>query len=376
VADHSRSEAALQTLIQPITETLARFDQKLAAIENNRHKSFDAIVEQLEQVARVHADVRNETRRLANAIESSPKTAGRWSGKQLRNVLELAGMAPYVDIVPVDPARVRQGLQPDAVLRLPGNRRLAIDANAPTKAYMAAVDTKDPADEERALSDHAAQLRSHLEKLASEEYRQGFDIRPELAVMFLPAENMLASALAKDPALFEDGVRRQVLMATPTTLVALASSVAHGWEQEKSFENVRELASIGAELLDRMAQVGDQVDELGRGLEASVRSYNSFVGDLQGSVMGHLRRLRDLSPLGAKREVREPQPVEVSVRVPRRRRNFVITQAGQEAAAAITFGPEGPPIPAPARAMAPAAPAVPTVPPEPPRPTATPVDPF
>lgn len=196
--------------------------------------------------------------------------------------------------------------------------------------------------------------------------------------MFLPAENLLGAALAKDPALFEDGVRKQVLMATPSTLVALAKSIAHSWDQEKSLDNVRELAAIGAELLDRMATIGEQVDDLGRGLEASVRSYNSFVGDLQNSVMGHLRRLRELAPGVRKRELREPQQVDLSVRAPRRRRSFVIAQAGQEAAAAIvTRTPEGPPIPVPARSMAPAEIAVaPAVPEQPRPPAATPVEPF
>ncbi len=374
--DHSRSEAAIRSLIEPITATLARFDQKLAAIEDNRRQSLGAIVQHLEQVARVHADVRNQTRRLANALEATPKAFGQWGEHQLRNILDLAGMAPFIDIVPADPTR--GGEKTDTVLRLPGDRRLVIDRSVPTQPYLAAVSASDPTAEDRALTEHAAAVRRHLERLGSDTYRQGFEPRPELAVMFLPGENLLGAALAKDPALFEDGVRKQVLMATPTTLVALAKSIAHGWEQEKSLDNVRELASIGAELLDRMATIGEQVDELGRGLEASVRSYNSFVGDLQNSVMGHLRRLRELAPGARKRELREPQQVDVTVRAPRRRRNFVITQAGQEAAAAIvTRTPEGPPIPVPARSMAPAdvqpAPAAP----EPPRrPAATPIDPF
>ena len=285
-------------------------------------------------------------------------------------------MAPYIDIVPTDPARTGQAAE--TVLRLPGDRRLVIDRSVPTETYLAAVSAKDPAEENKALTEHAAIVRRHLDRLGSESYRQGFDPRPELTVMFLPAENLLGAALAKDPALFEDGVRRQVLMATPSTLVALAKSIAHSWEQEKSLDNVRELASIGGELLDRMSSIGDQVDELGRGLEASVRSYNSFVGDLQNSVMGHLRRLRELAPGARKRELREPQQVDVSVRAPRRRRSFVITQAGQEAAAAIvTRTPEGPPIPMPARAMTPADIAVATSSPEPLRPPAgTPVEPF
>jgi DNA recombination protein RmuC len=374
-ADHSRNEAAIRSLIEPITATLSRFDQKLAAIEDNRRQSLGAIVQHLEQVARVHADVRDETRRLARALETSPKGFGPWGEHQLRNILELAGMAPYIDILPTDPARAGQNA--DTVLRLPGDRRLVIDRSVPTQAYLAAVSAKDPADEDNALTEHAAVVRQHLERLGSESYRQGFDPRPELAVMFLPAENLLGAALTKDPALFEDGVRKQVLMATPTTLVALAKSIAHSWEQERSLDNVRELAAIGTELLDRMGSIGEQVDELGRGLEASVRSYNSFVGDLQNSVMGHLRRLRELAPGARKRELREPQPVDVSVRAPRRRRSFVITQAGQEAASAIvTRTPEGPPIPMPARSMVPADSAANPAAPEPPRPAATPVEPF
>jgi DNA recombination protein RmuC len=374
--DHSRSEAAIRTLIEPITATLSRFDQKLAAIEDNRRQSLGAIVQHLEQVARVHADVRDETRRLARALETSPKGFGPWGEHQLRNILELAGMAPYVDILPTGPALAGQNT--DTILRLPGDRRLVIDRSVPTQAYLAAMSAADPAAEEKALTEYAAVVRQHLERLGSDLYRQSFDIRPELAVMFLPGENLLGAALAKDPALFEDGVRKQVLMATPSTLVALAKSIAHSWEQEKSLDNVRELAAIGAELLDRMATIGEQVDDLGRGLEASVRSYNSFVGDLQNSVMGHLRRLRELAPGARKRELREPQQVDVSVRAPRRRRSFVIAQAGQEAAAAIvTRTPEGPPIPVPARSMAPANIAVAPAAPEPPRfPAATPVEPF
>lgn len=374
--DNSRSEAAIRSLIEPITATLARFDQKLVAMEDNRRQSLGAIVQHLEQVARVHADVRDETRRLAKALESSPKGFGPWGEHQLRNILDLAGMAPYIDIVPTDPARAGQNTE--TVLRLPGDRRLVIDRSVPTQSYFAAIAASDPAAEDKALTEHASVVRQHLERLGSDTYRQNFNVRPELTVMFLPAENLLGAALAKDPALFEDGVRKQVLMATPTTLVALAKSIAHSWEQEKSLDNVRELAAIGAELLDRMATIGEQVDDLGRGLEASVRSYNSFVGDLQNSVMGHLRRLRELAPGARKRDLREPQQVDVSVRAPRRRRSFVITQAGQEAAAAIvTRTPEGPPIPMPARSMAPADIASVPAAPEPPRPqAANPVEPF
>jgi DNA recombination protein RmuC len=373
--DHSRSDSAIETLIQPITDTLARFDEKLAMIADDRRLQLGAIAQHLEQVARVHADVRDETQRLANVLEASPKAFGHWGERQLHNILDLAGMLPYVDLVAVDREKTADGTQPDAILRLPAGRRLVIDANVPTAAFKKAVEASDAATEEKALAEYAGAVRQHLEKLGSDGYRQSFEVAPELVVLFLPAENLLAAALTHDPALFEDGVRRQVLMATPTTLIALAKAVAHSWEQEKSSENVRELAALGAELYDHMAQITDQIEELGRGLETSVRSYNSVVGDIQGTVMGQLRRLREMAPGSSKSDLTDPSAIDVAVRTPRRRRSFVITQAGQEAAAAITAGPEGPPVPLPARAMT-AQPVFPPVTEAPPRPTAAPVDPF
>lgn len=367
--EQSFSDATIHSLIQPITETLARFDSKLAAIEDDRQRSLGAIVQHLEQVARIHAGVRDETRRLADALESTPKAFGRLGGYRLEQMLELAGLTPFIEKVPASPDRT--GPTPDALLRLPGDRRIAIDANVPTKAFLDATRAESPEAEDAALVAHAGAMRAHLETLAGDAYRGSFETAPELVVMFMPGENLLAAALDKDPALFEDGVRQRVLMATPTTFVALARSIAYGWDQEKSTESIRELAQIGTELLERMATIGDQVAELGRGLETSVRSFNNVVGEIQGPVMSQLRRLRDLVP-GKAPEMREPQLVDLSVHTPRRRRNFVVTQLGQEPGLVVTGGPESTPMPAPARMMA----ATASIVPERPRPTATPVEPF
>ncbi|MEO0762755.1 MAG: DNA recombination protein RmuC, partial [Pseudomonadota bacterium] len=250
-ADLARRRDEVAALVTPLATTLARLETRVGEIETAREGAYRAIETQVGEIRRVNEDLRGETRRLVQALRA-PKTRGRWGELHLRRVFELAGLVDHVDFateVTLDTADGR--LRPDAIVRLPGDRAIVVDAKTPLDAWLDAVEATDPAAEAEAMARHAAQVRAHLRQLSARAYWQHLPEAADFVVMFLPGEAFHAAAVEADPALMEEAFRARVLVATPTTLVGLLRAIAQGWQQTHLAANAREVAEAARDLHER-----------------------------------------------------------------------------------------------------------------------------
>jgi DNA recombination protein RmuC len=304
---------SLAELLAPIRETLARADETLGALGRSQAQVAGAIGERLDAVTLAGEVLRRETQQLAQALRA-PAVRGQWGELQLRRVCELAGMLAYCDFEPQVTVRGDDGVQrPDLVVRLPGNRQIVVDAKAPLAAYLEAMAAGDERARAARLAEHAAQLRAHVQRLAARRYWAQFADAPEFMVLFLPGEAFFAAALEADPSLLEAALGERVLLATPTTLIALLKAAAVGWRQERVAEDAARVAALGRELQERLATFGTQLGEVGRGLQRAVEAYNRAVGSLEQRVLVSARRLGSAAGDGTD-ALPAPAPVETVVR--------------------------------------------------------------
>jgi DNA recombination protein RmuC len=304
-----KSDAQLKALLQPVEATLKRYEEGLTKVEKERVGSYEALREAVTLLHAGHSQVRDETRNLVNALRSSPKARGRWGEQSLKNVLEQAGLSPYADFqteVSVDTEDGR--LRPDVIVRLPGGRKLIIDAKCSLNAFLDASEAEDETVRVGHLKAHAASIRVHAQKLGSKNYWEQFGDAADYVVMYIPGEHFLTAALEQDDALWEWAFERRVLLATPTNLVAIARTVSSVWRQEKIAEEAAEIARLGKELHARLATMGGHVARMGRNLELAMGAYNAFVGSLETQVMTQARRFETLEVSGGGKEI-EALPV-------------------------------------------------------------------
>jgi DNA recombination protein RmuC len=304
-----KHEEKLKALLQPVETTLKRYEEGLAQVEKERVGSYRELREAVESVRSGQSQVRDETARLVNALRSSPKSRGRWGEQSLKNVLEQAGLSPYADFqteVSVDTEDGR--LRPDVIVRLPGGRKLIVDAKCSLNAFLDASEEVDEAVRTSHLKAHAASIRNHAQQLGGKNYWDRFGEAADYVVMYIPGEHFLTAALEQDEGLWEWAFERRVLLATPTNLVAIARTVASVWRQEKIAEEAAEIARLGKELHARLATMGGHVARMGRNLELATGAYNAFVGSLESQVMTQARRFETLEVSSGAKEI-EPLPV-------------------------------------------------------------------
>lgn len=311
--DLEQRKQAVESLVRPIRESLDKVGGRLQELEVARTRAYSELNAQVRQLADTQKELRTETGNLVSALRS-PVVRGRWGEIQLRRVVEMAGMLAHCDFleqvtVMSDGSRLR----PDLVVKLPGGKQVVVDAKAPLQAYLEALEAKDEDVRRARLVDHARQIRDHVAKLSAKSYWSQFDQTPEFVVLFIPGETFFSAALEQDPSLIEEGVNQQVILATPTTLIALLRAVAYGWRQETIAESAKAISDLGRELYGRLATLTDHFAKVGRGLETAVRSYNETVGSLETRVLPAARRFRDhgVSPTA---ELAELGGVERSVR--------------------------------------------------------------
>ena len=309
------SAERLRTLLAPVGERLKSYEQQVAALEKQRVDAFGQLHGVISEMREGQERVRAEAMRLGNSLTNAPKARGRWGERALQNVLEQCGLAEHTDFVTEHSIAVDGGrLRPDAIVRIPGNKQLVIDAKVSLNAYQAAFECNDEGERKRHLDLHARSMRSHVQTLGAKGYQSQFEDAPDYVVMFVPGEHFVAAALEQDPELWDFAFHNKVLLATPTNLVAIARTVAQVWRQDALAQEAREIGRMAGDIYDRIAVAGDHLKRVGAGLETAVNNYNKFVGSYERNVMSSARKLRDKGIEIGKREVEDIPLVETAPR--------------------------------------------------------------
>lgn len=307
-ADLEERKKAIENLLGPLSETLGKLRAETQTIEKSRVEAYSRIDEQVRSLMEATSSLRDKTTSLESALKSS-QVRGRWGELALRNVAELAGMTSHCDFE--EQTGIGDGKRPDMIVNLPGSRKIAVDAKAPLTSYLAAVEAVDENARETALAGHVRDLKTHIRKLAGRDYADSVEGNVDLVVMFLPGDPFLSAAFAKDPDLQVEALRSKVLIATPTTLVALLRTVAIYWQQQTLAESAEAIAETARTLYERAAKFGSDLGAVGRGLKTALDAYNRAAASFEGRLMPMGRKLDQLKVAEHQsRELSAPDPIE------------------------------------------------------------------
>ncbi|MEJ2516113.1 MAG: DNA recombination protein RmuC [Gammaproteobacteria bacterium] len=308
-------EKAIESLVGPIREALDAARTRIEAIEKDRHTAFGNIRALLETMNRDQQALSSETRNLVTALRR-PEVRGQWGEMTLRRLVELAGMVEHCDFTEQEHIRGPEGaLRPDLIIHLPESRQLVVDVKTPLDAYLAAVEAPDDATKEAALQRHARKVRERIRELAGKAYWSQFERSPEFVILFIPGDQFLSAALSRDAGLLDEALSQHVILATPTSLVALLKAVAYGWRQVVLAENARQVRDLATELHRRLATFTEHLARVGKNLSGSVDAYNAAVGSLERSVLPGARRIVELG-VQENKELADLPDIETRTRRP------------------------------------------------------------
>jgi DNA recombination protein RmuC len=310
----AQSQEAVARAVAPLHDALRRYEQRVAELEHDRVDAYAELREQVRSMGAVSGELRTETKQLVAALRA-PQVRGRWGEHQLRRIVEAAGLLEHCDFAEqVTAATDDQGVRPDLVVRLHGGRSVVVDAKAPFDAYLSAMESRDERSRDGHLDQHARHLRMHVDALAAKAYWTAFESTPDFVVLFVPADPFLDAALQRDPSIMEHAFTRNVVLATPATLVALLRTVAYSWRQEALARNAVAVHGLARELYGRLSTLGDHVGKLGASLSGAVTAYNKAVGSLESRVLVSARKLAEMGV--SDRDLVAPGQIELAPRQP------------------------------------------------------------
>jgi len=309
--DLEKRQQAISEVVNPVKESLAKVDAQIHELEKTRVGAYESLQAQVRSLLETQQQLRAETGNLVKALRA-PNVRGRWGEVQLRRVVEMAGMVDHCDFDLQSSVNLEDGgmLRPDMVVKLPEGKMIVVDAKTPVAAYLDALDAPDDVTRAEQLTRHAAHVRAHIDALSRKAYWEQFDPAPEFVVLFLPGEMFFSAALERDPLLIEYGAEKRVILATPTTLIALLKAIFFGWRQQKLTANAQEISKLGRSLYERLSTMGGHIGKLGKNLGKSVESYNQAVASLETRVMVKARLFRDLEVGTPEDEIEPLEPVD------------------------------------------------------------------
>lgn len=313
--DMTQRQTAVETVVKPLTESLAKLEIQVREIESARQHAFGGIEQQLQSLSQRELELQKETASLVTALRA-PQVRGRWGEMTLRRVAELAGMVERCDFFEQETQETDNGrIRPDVIVRLPGDRTVVVDAKVPLTAYLDAMAATSDAERRNALMRHSQQVAKHVDQLSNKTYWQQFQPAPEFVVLFLPGDHFFSAALEHKPALVEDAARLKILVATPSTLIAILKGVAYGWRHERLAENAEQIRQVAAEIFDRIVTLETHFNDIGHSLGKSVEAYNRCIASLESRLYPSLRRIRELGATTVE-EPPAPEPIDVVPRTP------------------------------------------------------------
>lgn len=311
--DLDQKEKSIQNMIQPIRDALEKTEKQIHNIEKERKEAYGALHKHLETMVHTQAQLQSETQNLVKALRR-PEVRGQWGELTLKRLAELAGMVEHCDFYEQQQVDTDEGrMRPDMIVRMPDRREIVVDAKTPLHAYLDAIDAKDDNQRRQYLDQHTRHVRERIRELASKKYWSQFKSSPDFVVLFIPGEQFLNVALETDRDLLEYALQQKIVLATPTSLVALLRAVAYGWRQEQLADNAEKIRDIGEEMYNRLVVFTDHLARLGNSLSSSVATYNKAVGSFTAKVLPGARKFNDLG-IEAKKQVGAPEQIEQGLR--------------------------------------------------------------
>jgi DNA recombination protein RmuC len=308
-SDLDARKTAIETLVAPLSQAVAAYQDEAKKLEAKRIQELGAVGQQLASLATAQVTLQSETAKLVNALRS-PQVRGRWGEIALRKTAELAGMSSYCDFIEQESVSTEDGrLRPDMIVKLPAGREVVVDSKVSLIGFMESLEAKTDAEREAALLRHAAQINQHVAKLSAKEYWDQFPLAPEFVVLFIPNDSFLAAAAEKDPNLIESALSKNVVIATPTTFIALLKAIAFGWRQEMLAENAQKISILGQEISDRIATIVEHFNNVGKSLRKAVESYNDATASFESRLLSSARKFKELGS-GGKKEIEDLQTVD------------------------------------------------------------------